>query len=42
VGKPVKVAWSREDDIHFDHYHTVAAMYMKAATDAQGWPIAWL
>jgi isoquinoline 1-oxidoreductase subunit beta len=42
VGKPVKVAWSREDDIHFDYYHTVAAMYMKAATDAQGRPTAWL
>jgi isoquinoline 1-oxidoreductase beta subunit len=42
VGKPVKVAWSREDDIHFDYYHTVAVMYMKAATDAQGRPTAWL
>jgi CO/xanthine dehydrogenase Mo-binding subunit len=42
VGKPVKVAWSREDDIHFDYYHTVAAMYMKAATDARGRPTAWL
>ena len=42
VGKPVKVVWSREDDIHFDYYHTVAAMYMKAATDAQGRPTAWL
>jgi isoquinoline 1-oxidoreductase beta subunit len=42
VGKPVKVAWSREDDIHFDYYHTVATMYMKAVTDAQGRPTAWL
>jgi isoquinoline 1-oxidoreductase beta subunit len=42
VGKPVKVVWSREDDLHFDYYHTVAAMYMKAATDAQGRPTAWL
>jgi isoquinoline 1-oxidoreductase subunit beta len=42
VGKPVKVVWSRADDIHFDYYHTVAAMYMKAATDAQGRPTAWL
>ncbi len=31
LGKPVKVVWSREDDIHFDYYHAVAAMYMKAA-----------
>jgi isoquinoline 1-oxidoreductase subunit beta len=42
VGKPVKVAWSRADNMHFDYYHTVAAMYMKAATDAQGRPTAWL
>ena len=42
VGKPVKVVWSRADDIRFDYYHAVAAMYMKAATDAQGRPTAWL
>jgi isoquinoline 1-oxidoreductase beta subunit len=42
VGKPVKVVWSREDDIHFDYYHSVSAMYMKAATDAKGRPTAWL
>ena len=42
VGKPVKVAWSREDDIHFDYYHSVAAMYLKAATDVRGMPTAWL
>jgi len=42
VGKPVKVVWSRADDIHFDSYHTVAAMDMQAATDAQGRPTAWV
>jgi isoquinoline 1-oxidoreductase subunit beta len=42
VGRPVKVAWSREDDIRFDYFHTVAAMYMKAAVDAKGKPVAWL
>ncbi len=42
VGKPVKVAWSREDDIHFDYYNAVAAMYMKAAIGADGKPTAWL
>jgi isoquinoline 1-oxidoreductase subunit beta len=42
LGKPVKVVWSREDDIRFDFYHAVAAMYMKAATDDKGRPIAWL
>jgi len=42
TGKPVKVVWSREDDIKFDTYHSVAAMYMKAALDADGRPEAWL
>src|SRR6202047_2196902 len=42
TGKPVKVVWSREDDIKFDTYHSVAAMYMKAALSADGKPEAWL
>ncbi len=42
TGKPVKVIWSREDDIKFDYYHSVAAMYMKAALDENGRPKAWL
>jgi len=42
LNKPVKVVWSREDDIHFDYYHSVAAMYLKAAVDAKGRPTAWL
>jgi isoquinoline 1-oxidoreductase subunit beta len=42
LGKPVKVTWSREDDIRFDYYHSVAAMYLKAAVDAKGKPTAWL
>jgi isoquinoline 1-oxidoreductase subunit beta len=42
IGKPVKVAWSREDDLHFDYYHSVAGMYMKATTDGAGRPTAWL
>jgi isoquinoline 1-oxidoreductase beta subunit len=42
TGKPVKVVWSREDDIKFDTYHTVAGMYFKAALDSDGKPAAWL
>ena len=42
VGKPVKVVWTREDDVKFDFYHSVAAMYLKASTDAKGKPDAWL
>jgi isoquinoline 1-oxidoreductase beta subunit len=42
VGRPVKVVWTREDDIQFDYYNAVAAMYMKAALDSNGKPVAWL
>src|SRR5213082_896697 len=42
TGKPVKVVWSREDDIQFDTFHSVAAMYLKAALGADGKPTAWL
>jgi isoquinoline 1-oxidoreductase beta subunit len=42
LGKPVKVVWTREDDIRFDFFHSVAAMYMKAAIGADGRPTAWL
>jgi isoquinoline 1-oxidoreductase beta subunit len=42
LGRPVKVVWTREDDIKFDYYHAVSAMYMKAALDTNGRPTAWL
>src|SRR6202140_4221822 len=42
VGRPVKVVWTREDDIQFDYYHSVAAMYMKAVVNDKGIPTAWL
>jgi isoquinoline 1-oxidoreductase beta subunit len=42
VQKPVKLAWSREDDIRFDYYHPSAAMYLKAAIGPDGKPSAWL
>lgn len=42
LGKPVKVVWSREEDIGFDYYHSTAAMYMKAGLDESGKPVAWL
>jgi isoquinoline 1-oxidoreductase beta subunit len=42
TGKPIKIVWSREDDIHFDYYHSDAGMYMKAALDEKGKPTAWL
>ncbi len=42
LGKPVKVVWTREDDIKFDYYHTTAAVYHKASVDGRGRPTAWL
>jgi isoquinoline 1-oxidoreductase beta subunit len=42
VGRPVKVVWTREDDIKFDYYNAVASMYMKAALGANDKPTAWL
>ena len=42
TGKPVKVVWTREDDVKFDTYHSVSAMYFKASLGADGMPAAWL
>ena len=42
LGQPVKVVWSREDDVKFDYYLPVAAVYLKAALDSRGKPNAWL
>ncbi|MBZ5613933.1 MAG: molybdopterin-dependent oxidoreductase [Acidobacteriia bacterium] len=40
--KPVKIVWSREDDIRFCYYHPSAAMYLKAMVGSGGKPSAWL
>lgn len=42
MGRPVKVVWTREDDIKFDYYNAVASMYFKAALGTNGKPAAWL
>jgi isoquinoline 1-oxidoreductase subunit beta len=42
VGRPIKVTWSREDDIKFDYYNSTSAMYMKAALGKDSKPTAWL
>ena len=36
LGKPVKVVWSREDDIHFDYFHFCAAMYHEGGARRKG------
>lgn len=42
VGKPVKVVWTREDDIKFDFLHAVAAVRHRAVIGERGRPTAWL
>jgi len=42
TGRPVKVVWTREDDLHHDYYHAAAAVYHKAVVDPKGKPTAWL
>ena len=41
-GKPVKVVWTRDDDLHHSYYHTVSVEHLEAGLDASGKPIAWL
>ena len=41
-GKPVKVVWTREDDLHHDYYHTVSVERLEAALDEAGKPQGWL
>jgi isoquinoline 1-oxidoreductase beta subunit len=41
-GKPVKVVWTRDDDLHNDYFHTVSVEHLEAGLDAQGLPVAWL
>ena len=41
-GKPVKVVWTRDDDLHHDYFHTVSVEHLEAAVDAKGMPVGWL
>ncbi len=40
-GAPVKVVWTREDDIHNDFYHTVSVERLEAGLDKDGKVVAW-
>jgi isoquinoline 1-oxidoreductase beta subunit len=40
-GAPVKVVWTREDDIHNDFYHTVSLERLEAGLDKDGKVVAW-
>jgi len=41
VGGPVKVIWTREDDLQHGFYRPATYNVFKAALDAQGMPTAW-
>jgi isoquinoline 1-oxidoreductase beta subunit len=41
IGAPVKVTWSREDDMQHDNYRTASYSRFEAGLDADGWPVAW-
>jgi isoquinoline 1-oxidoreductase subunit beta len=42
VGAPVKVQWTREDDIQHDYYHAVAVERLEAGVNGDGKVVAWL
>jgi isoquinoline 1-oxidoreductase subunit beta len=41
VGKPVKLVWTREEDMRHDRYRPQAALRFKAGLGADGMPVAW-
>ena len=42
TGRPVKVVWTREDDIRHDFFHTVAVEHLEGGLDAKGRVVGWL
>ncbi len=41
-GKPVKVSWTREDDIQQGYLHSVSAQHLRAGLDDEGKATSWL
>ena len=42
AGRPVKVQWTREDDIRQGYFHSVSAQYFRAGMDEDGNTTTWL
>ncbi|KAA3451602.1 twin-arginine translocation pathway signal protein [Mesorhizobium sp. SARCC-RB16n] len=42
IGAPVKVTWTREDDIQHDYFHAICAQHIEAGLDGNGAATAWL
>ncbi|WP_437276036.1 molybdopterin cofactor-binding domain-containing protein [Sorangium sp. So ce375] len=42
MGAPVRVQWTREDDVQSDYFHAVSAQHLTAGLDANGKVTAWL
>ena len=42
IGAPVKLTWTREDDVRHDYYHAICAQHLEAGLDADGRATAWL
>ena len=42
VGAPVRMQWTREDDIQHDYFHTVSTQRLMASLDAAGKVTGWL
>ena len=41
TGRPVRVQWTRQDDVQHDYYNTVSAQKLTAGLDAKGKVVAW-
>ncbi|MCY1021762.1 xanthine dehydrogenase family protein molybdopterin-binding subunit [Pyxidicoccus sp. MSG2] len=41
AGVPVRVQWTREDDVRNDYYHSVSTQRLSAGLDADGRVVAW-